>query len=188
MEQFASVYNYDIGLLSSLIDSDATSLINNLVALEKPCYNGSVNFVNARVWERGGTPAENETIKIMDLTGGGTQLNPTQSLYPELAVVVQLDTGRNTTTGRKIYLRKYVHALSLNSSGSQGLGAAALTTGQKGPFLTYGQAIREVTVGGLPNTAVLESPGGQNLASGATVTVLDYLHIRQFTRRRPRRG
>lgn len=182
-ERFANVYHYDIGALSSLIDSDASSLVDNLVALEKPVHGSGVSFRTARVWETGQGAVGNETLLIKDLTGTGTMTSQSTQIYRELCVVVVLETNRNTSTGRKIYLRKFIHADTLNSANSAAaIGQSPLTAGNKTPYVTYGNGIRTVGVGGLPNAAVLEAPGGQNLASDAPVTVLDYLRVRQFTR------
>jgi hypothetical protein len=182
-EIFANVYHYDIGALATLIDSDASSLIDNIVALEKPVHSNDVTFKTGRVWETGGTPSQNQTLKIKDLSGAGTLVSGTTQIWAEAAVVVRLDTGRNSSTGKKIYLRKYIHAGQLNSANqAAAIGSGTLTSGNKGPYITYGNGIRQVGVGGLPNAATLEAPGGQNLASDAAVSVLDYLHIRQFNR------
>lgn len=187
-ERFANVYHYDLGVAGTVVPGDANALVDALVALEKPVYASVVSFRTARVWETGGTPAENETVLIKDLTGPGTLSSSTQ-LWAENAVVVNIDTGRNTTTGRKIYLRKYIRCQYLGTSASgQARGETALTTAQKQPFLTYGQSIREISLLGGTVSADLESPGGQDAGASATVTVLDYLHNRQFRWQRRRRA
>lgn len=176
-EEFSNVYNYQYD--AALAPDDAERLIDAVVALERPVYANIVTFKTGRVWSAGGTPAANETIKIKDLTGTGSAL-AAQNIYRELCVVVNLDTGRNSSTGRKIYLRKFLHVGALPSgSSSIGLGTDKLAPTDKTPFLTYGNGIRRVTVTGTVQ-ATLQAPGGQDIASDAVVSVLDYLRIRQF--------
>lgn len=179
-EEFSNVYHYDVPAITALALNETDLIIDRLVALEKAVHSSGVSFATARVWETGGTPAENETLRIRDLSGSGT-LGSTYTFYKELAVVVNLYTGRSSTTGRRVYLRKYIRAGALPSgSPSIGLGQAALTATDKAPFITYGEAIRKLEVAGFPTDIHLEAPGGQNLAANAQVTVLDWLHVRQF--------
>ena len=138
-----------------------------------------VTFKVGRVWTAGGTPAANQTVLIKDIAGAGS-MTPATGIWRELAFVVNIDAGRTTTTGRKIYLRKYVRSTCLPTSGAaQAQGDSALTSAQKSPFLTYGQNIRAFAPGGLA-IANLASPSGTTVSSTANVTVLDYLHNRQF--------
>jgi len=179
-ERFANVYHYDVSLSSVFAPGDASAIVDKLVTEEKLVHGSVVSFKTARVWETGGSAAENETILIKDLTGAGS-MSSTQQLWAENCVVVNLDTGRNTSTGRKIYLRKFIRCQYLPTTGSgQARGETALTTAQKAPFLTFGQNIRQFQVLAGAVGAELEAPGGQNLAGTATVTVLDYIHNRQF--------
>jgi len=184
LEQWANVYHYDVDGTSPLPNADGNDLIDDIVAAEKAIHAPAVAFKTARVWETGGTPAENETLIIRDLTGNGSMTAAETNIWQEACVVVAWDTGRNTSTGRKIYLRKFVHSGGLPTVvGGTQTGQAALTAAQKGPFTTYGQNIRVLTLATAAVQARLEAPGGQN-ADTAPVSVLDYLHTRQFRRRK----
>lgn len=182
LEEFSNVYNYDVPALTQLALNEADLIIDRLVALEKAVHSSNVSFLEARVWTRGQGAAQNETIRIRDLSGTGT-MSASESLYREACIVVRLNTGRNSTTGRRIFLRKYIHATNLPTAGSlNAAGVSVLTAAQKQPFQTYGEAIRKLEVAGLATDIILEAPGGQNLAENAVVSVLDYVHTRQFRR------
>lgn len=176
-EQFANVYHFDANITAT--QAQAEALIDALKTLEAPVHSTTITFKTGRVWEVGGTPAQNETIALKDLSGGGS-LPHTNPMYRELAVVVRLDTGRNSSTGRKIYLRKFIHAGALGGgSAATTEGTLAIAGAQKTPFLTYGNAIREVAPA-VDQIWTLEAPGGQNLANNAAVSVLDYLRVREL--------
>lgn len=186
-ELFSNVYHGDTGALGSVTPGDVSAIVDKLVQEEKLVHASHITFKTARVWETGGTPAENETILIKDLTGNGTMASG-GGLWPELCGVVNFDTGRNTTTGRKIYLRKYIRLGAFPTSGDPAaIGQGTLPTTTKNLLKTYGDNVKSFSVlaGAVPFN--MEAPGGQNLASGATVTVLDYLHTRQLKQVRRRR-
>jgi hypothetical protein len=102
--------------------------------------------------------------------------------YIESTVVVRCDTNRNTATGKRIYLRKYYHTLTL-SSGTAGMfnGSAALGTTQKAEAKACLESLREVLLTGGVNVQLC-APGGQLVSDSRPVTVLDYVHTRQFRR------
>jgi hypothetical protein len=177
-EQFSNVYHYN--LASTLDVTLAQNLIDQLETAEKLVHTNNVDFLTGRVWEAGGSPAANETILIADLTGSGSAVN-TQAMYKELAVVCRIDTARNTSTGRKIYLRKYIHSTALNATNSGAVaGTGTLTAGNKTPFETYIASIRELSLTPGPVSVFLAAPGGQQVSDSSPSEVLDYLHIRQF--------
>lgn len=176
-EQFANVYHYN--LATSLDATMADNLVTQLVAAEKPLFSGNVSFETARVWEAGGSPAANLTILIKDLPDVGTGAVVDQ-LYRELAVVVKWSTNRLTSTGRKIFLRKYLHVEALPSTvAGVRNGTTALTSGLKAPFLSYADTIREIAIASGP-TVFLCAPGGQQVSDSLPTSVDDWLRIRQF--------
>lgn len=177
-EDWSNVYHYFCA--AALDTTQAGDLAAQIVAAEKLCHTSAVTFEDTRVWEAGGTPAENETIVIADASGTGSMSGAVQ-LYRELAVVVRCDTNRNTSTGRRIYLRKYYHAMGLPTSTSGvAEGFTALAGLNKSTFQTCLETLREVTVTGSVNV-LLCAPGGQTVSDTRPVTVLDYVHVRQFT-------
>lgn len=176
-EKWSNVYYY---FCAANIDStQATDLAQQIVAAEKLCHSSAVTFEDVRVWEAGGTPAENETIVIHDSSGTGS-LAVSILTWKELCLVVRCDTNRNTSTGRRIYLRKYFHTCGIPTAGAgKETGATALAAGDKTAVQTCLETLREVTVTGSVNL-LLAAPGGQTVSDTRPVTVLDYPHIRQF--------
>jgi hypothetical protein len=65
-------------------------------------------FETARVWSAGGTPSENETLLVKDLTGTGSG-STDSSMYREAAHLFQWECERKDSRGRKKYLRKWMH-------------------------------------------------------------------------------
>lgn len=160
----------------------ATDLIDQVAAAEKLCHSGGITFEDGRAWEVGGTPAQNETLAIRDLSGTGAVAN-TVDMWHECCIVARCDTNRNTTTGKRIYLRKYYHTQHVPSALAGHLeGTLALGTTQKGLVKTCMESLREVTINPGSILMLLCAPGGQTVSDTRPVTVLDYLHSRQFRR------
>ena len=177
-EVFSNVYHYS--LATNLDVALASDLVDQIAAAEKLCHSSSVTFEDGRVWSSGGTPAQNETIVIRDLSGTGTPAY-TGGMLGEACVVVRCDTNRNTSTGRRIYLRKYYHTNGLASSAvGMYAGITALTATQKGPPQTCLETVRELTLAPGSVLVTLCAPGGQQVSDSRPVTVKDYLHTRQF--------
>jgi len=179
-ERWSNVYHYETDF--TVTAANAGACIDALVTFEKPVHASSVTYKTGRLWTTGGTPAQNETILIKDLSGSGS-LSGSVVLYRECAVVVQSYTGRNSTTGKRIFLRKFIHACILPTGATSGMGdgSTALDATRKAPFLTYGDQIQEV-VPAAGQLMVLEAPSGADLSPSAPVSVLDYVTVRQFRR------
>lgn len=176
-EFFSNVYHY---FSSTNLDvALATDLADFLIDAEKSVHTSQVTFEHARVWEAGGSPTENETLVIRDASGTGI-LGNSGGMFKEACVVTRIDTNRNTSTGRRIYLRKFYHSCGLPSASSDMYeGEVALTATQTGPFKTIVEQIREATLtGGI--AVFLCAPGGQLVNDSRPVTVDPYLHTRQF--------
>lgn len=130
----------------------------------------------------GGTPAQNETIVIRDLSGTGG-LAGTGGMFIESCVVARCDTNRNTSTGRRIYLRKYYHTCAVsNSSLGMYQGSSVLGAPAKALVQTCLESLREVTLSPGSILVTLCAPGGQQVSDTRPVSILDYLHTRQFRR------
>lgn len=179
-EKWSNVYHYSCA--AALDATLCDNLIDQIATAEKLIHTSVATFEDGRVWEVGGTPAENETISIRDLSGGGSLTSGTV-IFKEATVVVRCDTNRNTSTGKRIYLRKYYHSLALPvADTTAGIGAAVLASGNKTPFQTCMETLREVTLTPGSVAVFLCAPGGQVVSDTRPVTVLDYLHTRQFRR------
>lgn len=179
-ERWSNVYHYS--LATTLDVTLATDLVDQIAAAEKLCHGTSVTFEDGRVWSTGGSPSSNETLVIRDLSGTGSATD-VPGFFIESAFVVRCDTNRNTSTGRRIYLRKYYHACAMPSSNATMLnGSQALTSTQKGLVTTCMESLRELTLSPGSILVTLCAPGGQQVSDSRPVTVLDYLHTRQFRR------
>lgn len=179
-EFWSNVYHYF--LATSLDVTLATDLVDQIAAAEKLCHGNLVTFEDGRVWSVGGTPAQNETVVIRDLSGTGSMTVST-GMWKESTVVARCDTNRNTSTGRRIYLRKYYHSCGLTSGSTNHYdGSGALTTTQTGPMKTCLETLREVSLTPGPINVQLCAPGGQLVSDSRPVTVLSFLHTRQFRR------
>lgn len=179
-ESWDNVYHFS--LATNLDVALATDLVDQVAAAEKLCHDSTVAFEDGRVWSVGGTPQQNETIVIRDLSGNGAGVY-TGGMFIESCVVVRCDTNRNTSTGRRIYLRKYYHTCGVPSSTlGHYEGTTALGSTQKAPAQTCMETVRELLLSPGSILVTLCAPGGQQVSDSRPVTVLDYLHSRQFRR------
>lgn len=179
-EKWSNVYHYS--LATNLDVTLATDLVDQIAAAEKLCHATTVTFEDGRVWEVGGTPAQNETIVIRDLSGTGS-VAPSAAYYLESTIVARCDTNRNTSTGKRIYLRKYYHTgVVPSASNAQLSGESALGATQKGLVITCMESLREVTLSPGSILVTLCAPGGQQVSDSRPVTALDYMATRQFRR------
>ena len=179
-EKWSNVYHYS--LATNLDSTLATDLVDQIATAEKLCHSSDIVFEDGRVWSVGGTPAQNETVVIRDLSGTGSA-GAGGTMNVEAAVVARCDTNRNTSTGRRIYLRKYYHTCIV-PSGTNNMYASieALGTTQKALVKTCMESLRELTLAPGSILVTLCAPGGQQVSDSRPVTVLDYIHIRQFRR------
>jgi hypothetical protein len=171
VERFSNVYHYDIGAFDPAAWS---SYIDQIVAAEKLIFANTVNFKEARVFGPTNQGAvANVMQEIKDLTGTGSLVS--NDPYPELACVVNWPMPRSPTTGRKRFLRKYLHCHSGISAGSDPLVQAAQVT----RLNTYALDVVQFTgLGG--GTADLCSPAG--VFPVKTPYVLPKARIRQLKR------
>lgn len=176
-EEFSNVYHYDAP--AGVLDSALESVADGIVTEEKKVHTSAVTFVRARVWgptDQGPGPSETRVIK--DLSGAGNMLAGGDYIYMEAAVVVQWYIGRSSLTGRKRFLRKFIHSMALPSSTTGRLGDVAIGSANKTVYTTYGNAVKTLTVGAVGFD--LCTPDGDHLPLGTSPQILDYLHVRQF--------
>lgn len=177
-EEFGNVYHYDLaGILSSY-----SSIVDAIVAIEKPAFGTNVTFKSARVWgptDSGPEAAVTELVK--DLSGLGTQAG-TAVIPMEETLVVQWYLGRSPTTQRKRFLRKYLHICKASTTDQTtgGMGNTAISSNLTTLGTTYGDGVKNLTVGG--QNIPICAWNGDHLPVGTTTQVLPYMHTRQFRR------
>src|SRR3569623_1184135 len=176
-EFFSNVYHYEVGPATRV--AELPNILDAIVVEDKKCHKGSGAYKTGRVW--GPTnqgQVANETRVIKDLTGLGTMASVGGDIYKEATVLVSWYMGRIGAGGRKVWLRKFFHAMALPVNGSGSLGEASLTSANKAPFITAGDNLKNISANGV-NYAI-NSHDGTGLPVGTNTVVDDYLHVRQF--------
>lgn len=174
-EQFSNVYHYD----TTAPIGDGNALADAVVAGDKNAYPTSVAFKTVRVWgptDEGA--AASDTILVKDLSGNGTGSFSGGSFYSELAVVVQFYLGRSATSGRKRFLRKFIHSGQLRVTTGTILGDSPLSTAEKDAWKNWFNTMKNLTFGA--DSAPICAPNGDHLPLLTDAEVLAYLHVRQF--------
>jgi hypothetical protein len=178
-QAFSNVYHY----LDSVLDANRyEQLVTEIVLKEKVIHSSIVNFVGARVWEASGTPAENETLLIKDLTGTGSATSDMQ-MYRELAYLISWELERRDNRGRKKYLRKWIHAESGFTTSTDPAhfdGYTPLPISARDPLKVYADAVDAITI--LGASFELCSPKGEKPMAANNGKVYDVLEHRQFGR------
>lgn len=105
-QEFANIYHYHwTGLDPG--EGLAESLLDRVVTLEKTFHADDVSFLIGRVWNAGGTQAENDMIIEKNLSGVGAA-SPILEMDKERAILVRWRAGTDSK-GRPVYLRKWFH-------------------------------------------------------------------------------
>jgi len=121
VQEFSNVYYYEMAALPD--GAAATTIIDNLTALEKTFHSVNVTFVRGRLWSQIGTPSENEMIQQKNLSGTGARAI-SGSLDRERAWLFRLRAGVDSR-GNPVFLRKWYHACGEFVSG-QGVATGLL--------------------------------------------------------------
>jgi hypothetical protein len=180
MEEFANVWHYDyVG--GALANHEAVA--DRIVSKEKDIFGSNITFRSVRVWgPTNGNAAENITHLIKDIsgvglvTGGGT-------IPFELAVVGSWYLGRNPATGRKRFLRKYLHVgrvSGISSGGGPAMGNDALGAPVTDVFKAWFNSLKTLEGLALPSAPDICAPNGDHLPVATDAAVLPHLHVRQF--------
>lgn len=114
-QNFGNTYYYQTPL--PVIQSVADSLIDNIVAKERPIHSTQVSFVYARCWSAGGTKAENNMIQQKALSGFGSGPSALAGQDRERAFLVRFRAGVDSR-GNPVYLRKWWHLTAGAVSGN----------------------------------------------------------------------
>lgn len=175
-EQFANVYTY-INPVDGSTEAVANDVLTALVAAERAVHAGDVNFVEGRAWTSGGTTTQNELLFIRDLSGAGEALGHV-AMDKEACYVVKFECNREDVRGRKVWLRKWIHAGSLLGgfqdwlSGTQQISAAARAAVEAYAAEVYDPLFGEVDLS-------LASPSGRT--ANGTIEVYPYVEHHEFT-------
>ncbi len=178
-EQFANVWHYNVSAGES--NDTLTSLLDAIVAKEKEVFGTNVTFVQGRV---NGPTNQGEALNVMrvikDLSGAGSYNPATASTTPgESAGVCSFYVGRNPATGRKRFLRKYLHLGRIETSVADIVqGNTALDAAIKTRLKNWYESMKNMTVGA--STFPICTPQGDQLPLLTPGVVLDYLHTRQL--------
>lgn len=178
-QEFSNVYYYETLTLPN--QTEANTIIDNLVSLEKTFHSTNVQFTKGRLWSQLGSAAQNEMISQKNLSGTGARATNTAH-DPERAFLFRLRAGVDSR-GNPVYLRKWYHAY--------GDFTAGVVTGNT--FLTqqqaYSQAQRDAmatamqAVGdanGSPGINKLVSKNGRAPDVGATWSAHQFLEHHQL--------
>lgn len=156
-------------------------IVTRIVGSEIPIHSTRVAFRTARIWSAGGTPLQNETLLLQDLTDRGNQIGA--PIFGEAAVLVKWETARVNIKGKKVYLRKFVRPGCLvgTMSAEVGRGEEIATSAMLAPFKTYADSVQTIT----PATGVvwnLASLGNRQPKAPNNGTVDGRVRSREFRR------
>lgn len=156
-ERFANVYHYTN---NEMVDTEQgwIDLGQAVVAAERPVHGSNVAFEELRVWSAGGTPSENETIAIIDLSGTGSSI-ANEAMNREACFLVEWRTSRPSITGRPVTLKKFLHSCSLLGGSGAGVlaGTEPLPAATVAPLMTYANAVRSISLGAGENRLIAPS-------------------------------
>lgn len=173
-EEFSNVYYFgDGGMGLSPSESDATSLINEIIAAEKLVTSTAVRFLGGAAYHMGvsDTPGDTDAIAIVELAATGNQGSHVASttMYYECAVDLKFLLG-----GRR-YLRTLLHTCHEHGYDTKGV-SATTTANLSAPIKTFAEKMLNGPWAG----------GYQRIApNGDRPTVIQYnpyLEHRQFHR------
>lgn len=107
VQEFSNVYFFDGGV--ALPDqTEAESLIDELVSIEKTFHSTAVTFVRGRLWSQTGDKATSNMIAQKNLSGTGVT-SLVSGMDRERAYLVRVRAGSDSR-GNPVYLRKWYHS------------------------------------------------------------------------------
>jgi hypothetical protein len=150
VQEFSNVYYYTGG--STPTQTQADSLIDELVALEKTFHSNAVTFVRGRLWTQTGSQATNNMISQKNLSGTGARAS-NANMDRERAFLFRLRAG-NDSRGQPVYLRKWWHACGVFYSGQ------TITTDQLANISGFSSTEKTALVGAMNTIGSLTSAAG----------------------------
>lgn len=157
-QEFTNVYYYNgVGLTNAT----ATTLANQVKALEVPFHSLDVTFVRYKVWNNSAIPSQNNMIAQGNLSGTGNQVVLT-TMDRERAVLIRWPAGFDSR-GHPVFLRKWYHSCGQFSgvgfTNPQLQNTAGLTTTERNSIAGAADNVRSEVVG--PDTYDLSGPFGR---------------------------
>lgn len=149
IREFGNTYHYSTDPVTPFPD---ISLADAIIAQERSITSSEVEFVRLETWgPTDGTKFDNVMRERIErnLLGLGTAQD---TMYREVCGVVAFPMPRSPTTNRRRWLRKFIRLPALGGAAflpAQLSGRQALTTAQKDSLVAFGNAIREITIGGV---------------------------------------
>jgi hypothetical protein len=104
-QEFSNVYYYEVLTLPD--ESQALTIIDNLVTLEKTFHGTDATFIRGRLWSQIGSPSQNNMLAQKNLSGTGSK-TPLGTMDKERAYLFRLRAGVDSR-GNPVYLRKWYH-------------------------------------------------------------------------------
>lgn len=178
-QEFSNVYYYTGG--STPTATQADSLIDELVVMEKTFHSTLVTFVRGRLWSQTGSASTNNMISQKNLSGTGARAT-VSSFDKERAFLFRLRAG-NDSRGQPVYLRKWFHACGSFSSSVTMSGSILDNTGSFSSADKTALVTQLGTIGSLTSAAgpwSLCAKSGRQPDAGATWTPHSFLEHHQL--------
>ena len=137
-EEWSNQYHFG-GAATPGSDSDWRTIVDDLVALEIACYSERVTVVRALCYLNSDDPSV-YTYNLADFGGVVPgELDSTAGITQagDAAGWVRWDTGKTSSTGKRIYLRKYFHDVHASAEATPDTIIAAWKT----QYQTFGDAM-----------------------------------------------
>lgn len=179
VQEFSNVYYYETLVMPNV--TDATTMIDNLTALEKTFHSTDVTFVKGRCWSQEGSPGANNMITQKNLSGTGARALSTAQ-DGERAYLFRLAAGKDSR-GNQVYLRKWFHAMgAFTTTATPDNSILQNKTGwsqaQRDSMVAAMQSIGDAN--GSPNSPKLCAKNGRLPDAGATWQAHKYLEHHQL--------
>jgi hypothetical protein len=179
VQEFSNVYYYECATVPNA--TQAESIIDSVVAVERGLHGAGVTFVRGRCWTETGNKATNEMITQKTLSGTGN-LPANTTLDKERALLFRLRAG-NDSRGNPVYLRKWYHPQSLTFGGvgissSHIANTGGFTTTERNGMVSVVAAVENANGNSFGVQLVAKS--GRTKTSGAQWEAHKYLEHHQL--------
>jgi hypothetical protein len=169
------VWHYDLGPVT-----DWGPYADAVVEVVRGIIPASTNVVEARVWgptDQGQVVSVTRLIKDYNLAG--TRPYTGGGVYRELAYYTSMFLGRNPATGRKRFLRKWIHPGQTLSTTNPDLSGPLVAAAERTVIKDWFEAAKNISFAG--GSVPICAPNGDHLPLGTVATVGDRMHVRQLS-------